>query len=89
VIEDYLVREVTKLGGIAYKFQSPRRRSVPDRIVALPGRLFFVEVKATGERPTLAQLREHTRLQMLGLTVYVCDSLSSVDVILQVQMGEI
>lgn len=35
-IEAYLVREVKKIGGVAEKFTSPNRRSVPDRIVWLP-----------------------------------------------------
>ncbi|ECS0227396.1 VRR-NUC domain-containing protein, partial [Salmonella enterica] len=47
LIEKHLVTEVKKAGGIAYKFVSPGRRSVPDRIVLLPGgRLVFVECKA-------------------------------------------
>ena len=44
IIEKHLVAEVKKAGGRAYKFVSPGRRSVPDRIVLLPGgRLVFVE----------------------------------------------
>lgn len=34
-IEAYLVREVAKIGGVAEKFTSPGRRSVPDRLVLL------------------------------------------------------
>jgi len=46
-IETYLVREVKKLGGVAYKFVSPAHRGVSDRIVCLPGGVvWFVEVKA-------------------------------------------
>ena len=36
-IEAYLVRQVAKIGGVAEKFTSPNRRSVPDRLVLLPG----------------------------------------------------
>lgn len=47
LIEKHLVAEVKKAGGVAFKFVSPGRRSVPDRIVLLPGgRLVFVECKA-------------------------------------------
>lgn len=35
-IEQRLVRKVKSAGGIAYKFTSPSRRSVPDRIVLMP-----------------------------------------------------
>ena len=44
-IEAALVRRVAKLGGLCEKFVSPGRRSVPDRLVTLPGgRIVFVEV---------------------------------------------
>ncbi|HHP9706330.1 VRR-NUC domain-containing protein [Yersinia enterocolitica] len=76
-IEDHLVKEVKKAGGIAYKFISPGRRSVPDRLVLLPGgKVIFVECKAPGEKPTAAQLREHDKLRALGFTVRVLDSTS-------------
>ncbi|PHM33294.1 VRR-NUC domain-containing protein [Xenorhabdus innexi] len=75
VIERHLVNEVKKAGGIAYKFVSPGRRGVPDRIVVLPnGRVVFVECKAPGEKPRPDQLREHERLRALGQTVVVLDS---------------
>lgn len=72
LIEKHLVAEVKKAGGMAYKFVSPGRRSVPDRIVLLPGgRLVFVECKAPGKAPRADQLREHERLRALGFTVVV------------------
>lgn len=37
VVEKHLITKVKELGGIAYKFTSPQRRSVPDRLV-LQGR---------------------------------------------------
>ncbi|MDL4915489.1 MAG: VRR-NUC domain-containing protein [Enterobacterales bacterium endosymbiont of Blomia tropicalis] len=74
-IEKHLVAEVKKAGGIAYKFLSPGRRAVPDRLVLLPGgRAVFVECKAPGEKPRPEQLREHERLRAHGLTVVVLDS---------------
>ncbi|MCC8364952.1 VRR-NUC domain-containing protein [Xenorhabdus sp. PB61.4] len=75
VIEKHLVNEVKKAGGIAYKFVSPGRRGVPDRICVLPnGQVIFVECKAPGEKPRPDQLREHERLRALGQTVVVLDS---------------
>lgn len=79
-IEAYLVKRVKEAGGIAYKFTSPQRRSVPDRLVLLPGgRVEFVETKATGRKPTPMQLREHERLRALGFVVRVIDSKEQVD----------
>ncbi|HEJ0061783.1 TPA: VRR-NUC domain-containing protein [Proteus mirabilis] len=74
-VERHLVNEVKKAGGIAYKFTSPGRKGVPDRIVLLPnGRIIFVECKAPSEKPRPDQLREHARLFALGFHVVVLDS---------------
>lgn len=75
LIEKHLVAEVRKAGGGAFKFVSPGRRSVPDRIVLLPGgRIVFVECKSPGKLPHADQLREHERLRALGFNVVVLDS---------------
>ncbi|WP_025120638.1 MULTISPECIES: VRR-NUC domain-containing protein [unclassified Serratia (in: enterobacteria)] len=75
VIESNLVKQVKAAGGTAYKFTSPGHRSVPDRLVLLPGgRAVFVECKAPGEAPRPDQVREHNRLRALGFTVVVLDS---------------
>ena len=79
-IEAYLVQRIKAKGGIAYKFTSPQRRSVPDRLVLLPwGQMLFVELKATGAKPTPLQSREHERLRALGCLVLVIDSKETVD----------
>ncbi|WP_447875375.1 VRR-NUC domain-containing protein [Serratia fonticola] len=75
VIEANLVKQVKAAGGTAYKFTSPGRRGVPDRLVLLPGgRAVFVECKAPGEAPRPDQVREHNRLRALGFSVVVLDS---------------
>ncbi|SPA25918.1 VRR-NUC domain protein [Cupriavidus taiwanensis] len=79
-IEAHLVKRVKEIGGKAYKFTSPQRRSVPDRLVLMPGgRATFVECKASGQRPTDAQAREHARLWALGFPVLVVDSIAAVE----------
>ncbi|MFA6718368.1 MAG: VRR-NUC domain-containing protein [Prevotella sp.] len=83
-IENYLVRKVKAKGGIAYKFTSPQRRSVPDRLVVLPrGRIFFVELKAPGKKPTRLQVREHEILRGVGQLVFVVDSKAGVDALIR------
>ncbi len=67
IIEQYLVDEVEKLGGIAYKFKSPGRKNVPDRLCIFYNNIHaFVECKATDEEPTPAQYREIDRLKDRG-----------------------
>lgn len=83
-IERYLVDRVKSFGGIAYKFTSPQRVNVPDRIVVMPGgTLIFVELKSPGCKPNPAQRREHERLRELGQRVEVIDSLAGVDALLE------
>ena len=63
--------------GVAYyKFTSPQRRSVPDRILFWPGgAVCLIEFKRKGERPTDGQTREIERLMALGHTVLVIDDI--------------
>jgi hypothetical protein len=72
-IEAYLVKEIKKIGGTAYKFTSPAYRSVPDRMCVLPcGVIAFIECKRPGKKPTDAQQIEINKLNALGhYTVYV------------------
>jgi len=93
-VEAYLVERVRALGGIAYKFTSPARASVPDRIVILPsgrafiadtfarGRIYLIEVKRPGGKLTRGQEREHERLRRLGADVRVLDSIGAINAFL-------
>jgi hypothetical protein len=83
-IEAYLVREVAKLGGTAYKFSSPQRRAVPDRLCVLPkGVSIFIECKRPGMKLTPAQNREMERLIILGHQATWVDSFEEVDSVLK------
>ncbi len=74
-VERNLVDAVEKRGGIAYKFSSPNRRNVPDRLIILPNCApFFVECKRPGEGPSKGQAREIARLHRLGQPVYLLDN---------------
>lgn len=60
---------------LTYKFTSPNRAAVPDRLFITPfGRVIFIEFKREGQKPTLQQLREHERLARQGCTVRVIDN---------------
>jgi hypothetical protein len=60
------------MGGVAYKFTSPGRKGVPDRIVCLPGGIVvFVELKTLTGVVSPWQEREIKRLADLGMTVVV------------------
>jgi len=79
-VEQALVRRVKALGGTCEKFTSPTKRSVPDRIITLPGGvIIFVEVKAPGKKPTPLQERDHAARRALGCDVRVIDSKEAAD----------
>ncbi len=82
-IERQLYIGVHELGGMAYKWTSPGRRGVPDRILLFPGkRVYFVELKAPDKLPEPSQYREHERIRKMGHTVYILDSYDSVSAFL-------
>jgi len=81
-IEAYLVKRCKEIGALCDKFTSPQRRSVPDRLITFGGRVLFVELKATGKKPTEAQVRDHGRRRAAGAEVVWLDSKEAVDVVI-------
>jgi hypothetical protein len=82
-VEAYLRERVIATGGACYKFVSPGRRGVPDRLcVWRDGVVAFVEVKAPGKMPTPAQYRELQRLRRMGQVARWLDSKAAVDMLL-------
>ena len=62
-------------GMLVYKFTSPARAAVPDRLLVTPqGTTFFIEFKREGVKPTPQQAREHDRLRGHNVMVFVVDS---------------
>lgn len=61
---------------LVYKFTSPSRRSVPDRMfITATGVVFFIEFKKRGEKPTKAQEVEIAKIRKTGVSVYVVDNI--------------
>jgi len=74
-IEERVGTYAKEQGFLVYKFTSPQRAAVPDRLYITPrGKVFFVEFKREGMKPTPAQQREHERLREQGVMVYVIDN---------------
>lgn len=81
-IENYLVEQVRKRGGEVRKVKWIGRRGAPDRLVMLPDRTVWVELKAFGEKVKPHQVREHERMRRMGQRVEVVDSYQGVDELL-------
>lgn len=88
-IEQRLVQEVRKYGGICPKFTSPGFAGMPDRLMLLPhGRVAFVELKAPGQKPRPLQVARHKLLARLGFPVYVIDSTEQIEKIMTEMGGD-
>jgi hypothetical protein len=76
-IEAKVCRYARDRGMLVYKFTSPSRAAVPDRLFIRPnGTVFFVEFKRKGQVPTPAQAREHQTLRGHGINVFVIDDIN-------------
>jgi hypothetical protein len=62
----------------AYKFTSPARSAVPDRLfITKQGRVFFIEFKASWENEATApQEREHAKLRGRGMFVFLVNDIA-------------
>lgn len=71
--EEKFKKFVTARRGTAYKFTSPGRTGVPDRLVVLPaGAIGFVEMKKSKrDKPSEAQERQLNKLTQAGQKCYV------------------
>lgn len=78
--EKYLHSQSVAIKGFTFKWTSPQRAGVPDRIcIYWPGLVYFVEVKSEGEKPTELQTKIHKLLKRLGIHVYVVDTKAAVN----------
>ena len=93
-IEQAFVKGVKKAGGKAWKFVSPGRSGVPDRIVLLPGgKVIFVELKTETGALTPRQIEVHNQLRALDFdvrTLYDDDATTNdVDGVVNVGMDDL
>jgi len=73
-IERRVCKYAEDLGFEPYKFVSPNRRFVPDRLIICPhGWMFFMEFKKLGEKPTPGQMREIERIRRRNAFVFIID----------------
>lgn len=77
-IEGTVVMFAKARGVLVYKFTSPNRRSVPDRIFfPKNGTPFLIEFKRLGHQSTPAQEVEIAKIRAQGIYVGVCDSVDA------------
>ena len=83
LLEKTLRERIKDLGGIALKFHCLSFTGFPDRVVLMPfGRIYFVELKSEGKKPTKIQLVVHEQLRSLGFKVSVISKMPLLHVFL-------
>lgn len=87
-IERYLVERVAAIGGVAYKFTSASNRGVFDRIVVMPGVVWFVELKSATGRLSKLQQRFQAQMIALGQRNIVLASKDAVDTFITILESE-
>lgn len=84
-IERYLSIQCTRRGWLCIKYSGNLQNvgGFPDRVIVRPGgRVAWVEVKSTGQKPRPLQLTRHAQLRAFGHVVYVVDSKTAVDAVI-------
>ena len=87
-IEKKVCEYARSKGCLAYKFTSPNRAAVPDRLFIFKGMVWFIEFKAPGARATKPQLREHSILAEHYLDVFVIDDVEQGNFCIDMMMAE-
>lgn len=88
-IEAHLRSGAKRRGAMLLKFVSPQNSGVPDRMLLHPAlrRPTFVELKDTGKTPTELQTEIHRLLREHGADVFIVDSKSGADELLEKLFG--
>lgn len=74
LIERKLVELCKINNGLCIKLLSNFFIGLPDRMCLFPGgKIIFVELKTTGQKPRKSQILVHSQLQKLGFNVFVVD----------------
>lgn len=76
-IEAAVCKYAKEKGFEVYKFSSPNRVGVPDRMfIGAYQRAFWIEFKREGGTPTPVQEREAGKISSKGFAVYLCDNIA-------------
>lgn len=82
-VEHYLTQRCQSLGFLSWKYISPTRGGVPDRIVITSATTCFVEVKRPGEEISNRQIATIETMRKAGAQVHIVDSATQVDELIE------
>ena len=75
-IEKKVNTHARETGWLQFKFVSPGKRGVPDRMYFYKGHTLMIEFKALGGRTTELQEKEMRLLRKAGIHCYVIDNVT-------------
>lgn len=79
LVERKLVQQVKENGGMCIKLLCNHILGLPDRMCLFPGgKIAFIELKTTSEKPKRIQAFMHDKIRKLGFQVLVIDSTKKV-----------
>lgn len=78
-IERKLKQKIQASGGICWKLSSPGTLGVPDRLIIRKGKVYFVELKAPGQKPRASQRTRANQLRRVGAHVYCISNMDQVE----------
>lgn len=74
MIQSKVVQYARSKRMLCYKMDATGHIGVPDFLfLTAGGDVFFMEFKQSGKQPTPMQLREHVRLRLNNIKVYIVD----------------
>lgn len=87
-VETEFVKAIRLAGGKAYKFTSENNRGVSDRIVVLPGQMWFVEIKREGAQLSPLQIEFQHFINSFQLNHFVVYGKQGIKDFLEVVNGK-
>ena len=79
-IEKHYVKHAKNKGCKALKLILLNKKGFPDRTTLCPGsRIFFIEFKKKGKKPSPAQVLIRRLLKSFGFKYYVCDEIGQAE----------
>jgi len=75
-IERAVNAHARRTGWLQYKFVSPGKRGVPDRIYFYKGHTLCIEFKSLGKLPAAIQEKEMRNMRRAGIFCYVIDNVT-------------
>lgn len=79
-VEEHLIKQCEKRGGFALKMNPNWYKGIPDRLCALPGMLFFAELKRPkGGKVSRIQRRWESRCKKLGIPHFIFSTKAQID----------